>query len=419
MKVERILPSPGWVTTGDLRIALRSSPSRLRPFAPEILDFVADFSRAIFQSKEAAAYPELTALAFWMRKAELSRLSQDFENANARGVLWMPRGIVLHFPPANVDTIFVYSWLLATLTGNRSIIRLSARTTPQTDLLCNLLGPRLERAGPEMKNSMTVLRYGHETAITAELSSLCDVRVIWGGNAAVAAIRAIPLPYHAKELAFPDRSSLAVMDAEQYLGLDEAQSREVAHNFYNDVYWFDQMACSSPRQLVWVGSSERVKVAAAHFIQQLAAVTASRGYSVPAGAWLQKFVFTCRAILEQPVNSVIANQSMTVLELDQMASPPEEHCGAGLLFQVRADNLLDLVPHLHRRDQTLSYFGFSEDQLRALGLTLGGAAIDRMVPLGRALEFHRYWDGYDLVREFTRAVWIDPGPAAISKTRPL
>jgi hypothetical protein len=265
---------------------------------------------------------------------------------------------------------------------------------------------------------MTVLRYGHDPAITAELSAMCDVRVIWGGNAAVSAIRAVPLPYHAKEIAFPDRSSLSVLHAEQYLGLEERQSRELAHAFYNDVFWFDQMACSSPRQLVWVGSAERVKVAARQFIESLAAMTESRGYRVAAGAWLQKFVFTCRAILEQPVASVASNRTMTVLELDQMASPPEEHCGSGLLFQVRADNLLDLVPHLHRRDQTLSHFGFSEDQLRALAMALGGRAIDRIVPIGRALDFHRYWDGYDLVREFTRAVWIDAGPIATQKTRP-
>jgi hypothetical protein len=247
---------------------------------------------------------------------------------------------------------------------------------------------------------------------------MCDVRVIWGGNAAVSAIRAVPLPYHAKEIAFPDRSSLSVLNAEQYLGLEETQSRELAHAFYNDVFWFDQMACSSPRQLVWVGSAERVKVAARQFIEGLAAMTESRGYSLAAGAWLQKFVFTCRAILEQPVASVASNRTMTVLELDQMASPPEEHCGSGLLFQVRTDNLLDLVPHLHRRDQTLSYFGFSEDQLRALATALGGRAIDRIVPIGRALDFHRYWDGYDLVREFTRAVWIEPEAAATRKTRP-
>ncbi len=416
MRVERILPSPGWITTEELAAELRSTAPQLRPFAPEILDFVAALSRSIFQSKEASAYPELAALAFWMRKAELQRLSQDFENANTPGVLWMPRGVVLHFPPANVDTIFVYSWLLAMLTGNRSVLRLSTRTSPQADLLCDLLAARLERAGPELKNSIAVLRYGHESAITAELSAMCDVRVIWGGNSAVAAIRAVPLPYHAKEIAFPDRSSLAVVDAEQYLRLDDTQSQELAHSFYNDVFWFDQMACSSPRQLVWIGCAERVKLASRQFIQRLADMTASRGYSLATGAWLQKFVFTCRAILEQPVESVISNQSMTVLELDQIASPPEEHCGSGLLFQVRADSLLNLVPYLHRRDQTLSHFGFSEAELTALATALGGQAIDRIVPIGRALDFHRYWDGYDLLREFTRAVWVDAG-STTRKTR--
>ena len=157
--------------------------------------------------------------------------------------------------------------------------------------MCDLLAAALEQAGPELKNSMTVLRYGHDSEITAKLSAMCDVRVIWGGNAAVAAIRSVPLPYHAKEIAFPDRSSLAVVDAERYLSLEETPSQELARAFYNDVFWFDQMACSSPRQIVWVGRSERVEIAARQFIERLAAMTESRGYSLAPSAWLQKLGF--------------------------------------------------------------------------------------------------------------------------------
>ncbi|MFC6804089.1 acyl-CoA reductase [Deinococcus caeni] len=39
----------------------------------------------------------------------------------------MPRGLVFHVPPANVDTIFIYSWLMSVLAGNRNVIRLSSR----------------------------------------------------------------------------------------------------------------------------------------------------------------------------------------------------------------------------------------------------------------------------------------------------
>jgi hypothetical protein len=79
-----------------------------------------------------------------------------------------------------------------------------------------------------------------------------------------------------------------------------------------------------------------------------------------------------------------------------------------LLFQLRLDNLLQLVPILCRRDQTLAYFGFSEEELGALVRSLSGKAIDRLVPVGQALQFNRIWDGYDLVTEFTRIVSVEP-----------
>src|SRR5229473_1854189 len=43
------------------------------------------------------------------------------------GVRRFPRGLVFHVPPANVDTIFVYSWALSALAGNRNVVRISPR----------------------------------------------------------------------------------------------------------------------------------------------------------------------------------------------------------------------------------------------------------------------------------------------------
>jgi hypothetical protein len=38
------------------------------------------------------------------------------------------------------------------------------------------------------------------------------------------------------------------------------------------------------------------------------------------------------------------------------------------------------------------------------------------VPIGQALQFHRYWDGYDLLQEFCRCVYIE---AASLNGRPM
>lgn len=67
------------------------------------------------------------------------------------------------------------------------------------------------------------LRYNHDEEITAALSELCDVRVIWGGDETVRRLRAFPLSPGAKELTFPDRHSFAVISSEAYNKLSEGQ----------------------------------------------------------------------------------------------------------------------------------------------------------------------------------------------------
>ena len=54
--------------------------------------------------------------------------------------------------------------------------------------------------------------------------------------------------------------------------------------------------------------------------------------------------------------------------------------------------------------QTVSQAGFARDEWLAFvrGGPLGG--IDRIVPVGRALDFAPVWDGHDLWHAFTRQV---------------
>ena len=121
------------------------SPEALRGVAPlpsfdkASLAFVEALSSALMRMPEARMYPELTALAFWMRKANLERLRTDLEQRQGNALL-VPRGTVLHIAPSNVDTIFVYSWFLSLLTGNRNIVRFSSKVSVQDVVLVGAIG---------------------------------------------------------------------------------------------------------------------------------------------------------------------------------------------------------------------------------------------------------------------------------------
>jgi len=405
MDLELLCPEERTVSAEALLVACRSAAAPA-PFAPATLEFCGRFSQAILQDDEARRYPELVALGFFMRPAELTRLRQQFEALSGDGVLLVPRGLCFHIPPANVDTMFVYSWLLAALTGNKNLIRLSRRRTPQIDALLRLLRRTLAESPADTRSPTWIVTYGHEAEPTALLSQACDVRIVWGGDETVATLRRSPLPPRARELTFPDRYSLSAIDVAAYLALDDAGRQQLAAAFFNDAFWFDQRGCSSPRLLVWRGERAGAERASAAFFDGLAAEVHAKGYALAPAARIEKLSFSCGAIIDLPVDAYRGTDDVVVLRLSSLEGFRRDHCGGGLFFEVRVDALAELAPFLEARDQTLGCFGIPAAELRGFARSLNGRALDRIVPIGQALQFHRYWDGLDLLREFCRVVHV-------------
>ena len=396
--VDLVLPTRGRADLADVLARLVEAPVVL-PFSEQRMAFAADLSRAL--ARRGRGRPEVQALAFWMRKAELVRLAGSFNAGQSDRLRMMPRGTVFHIPPANVDTLFVYSWLLSLLTGNRNVVRLSSRIAD--DLMLDAIRDVLADH-PEVAAATVMLTYGHDAGITADISAQCDTRVIWGGDQTVRSIRAVPLPVHATELTFPDRFSLAAIGADAYRAMTDTSRDELAVHFYNDAFVFDQLACSSPRLLVWVGDPGD---AAQDFFDRVGKVTADRGYGVDASAAIAKLSEAYSAMIDLPVKSYRREgNTVTVLSVEDFPHVRGAFCGAGFFFQMQVRSLLDLVPHIRRCDQTLAVSGVSHEDQRALVDALVGTGIDRIVPIGRALDFNRVWDGYDLVAGLTRQVLV-------------
>ncbi|MEL6682527.1 MAG: acyl-CoA reductase, partial [Pseudomonadota bacterium] len=238
----------------------------LPPFHPSIVDFVGALSRALMKTQAARGFPEIISLAHWMRPRALLDLAENYAATRPVDTVPLSRGVALHFAPGNVDTIFLYSALLAILTGNRNVVRVSSRPSPQIDLLVEVLNTVLaDPAHHAVADRLLIVKYDHDDAITAALSGLCDLRVIWGGDQTVQTIRALPLPPRARDVSFPNRWSLAALSAEAVLACDTADLAKLGTDFANDAYWFGQMACSSPRMALWVGPAADCLAAAARF----------------------------------------------------------------------------------------------------------------------------------------------------------
>ncbi len=388
---------------------LGAAPS-LRPFDPAAVAFVRDLSRGILRGSGFRAFPELLAMAHALRPVEIDALGRSF--AERRGArMWLPRGTALHFAPANVDTIFVHSWVLSMLAGNANVVRLSTRRGPQVEALLDLVRELLDLPGHAAIAERTLLvSYEHDRAdATERLSAACDLRVIWGGDATVRAIRAVPLPPRAAEVVFADRFSVAALDASSVALASAADLERLAHDFANDAFWFDQRACSSPRLVAWVGAPDDRAIARDRFWPALTPhAHRHEGLASPAAAFARL----------SAAAELAARGKAFAIEADGAAAPMrarvravddemrEIHEGFGLFYELELDALDALGPHLHPRDQTLATFGLSPAALRAFIEALPHRALDRVVPVGQALQFSPVWDGYDLLATFTREVSV-------------
>jgi Acyl-CoA reductase (LuxC) len=416
MIVEQLVPARGDVDLDSVLAGLQADAGVIGPFADETVAFFAEVGRRLTSDPTTAAIPDLRALAFWMRRSHLVELKRQFESLAAEGTLRLPRGIVFHLPPGNVDTIFMYSWLLAALCGNRNIVRLPTVRSETVMAICATLNGVL--GTPEfahLRAALAVIGYPHDVEITTAISAHADVRVIWGGDATVARVREIPLPPRAVELTFADRYSIAAIDARAYLDAGAQKQSQLAEDFVSDTYPFDQAACSSPQIVVWSGSPSAAEEAAAAFFPSVAAAAERRGYGIDAGiAMAQTLAAATLAADGVADHSERYGRHLMVVDVDGASDLERTHVGGGFLLAMRVDELADLAPYLRRSDQTLTQFGYSDAELRELVRRAApGGGLDRIVPFGQALTFDRFWDGYDLLAAFTRAVRVTADPTVI------
>lgn len=366
-------------------------------------DFLAGFGRMLLAPALARRHPELGALGFFLRPGELARTLDRLAGEHVR----VPRGLVFHIPPANVDTVFVYSWALSALMGNRNVVRLSPRAGEVTGVLVETLRAALAGADPVVAGTQRMISYARSDEVTAALSAACDLRVIWGGDDTVTGIRRHPLAPHARDLTFPDRSSFSVVSAAAWLAAPPATRAATADGFVTDAYLFDQAACSSPRAVFWVGSAADYGRARPDFTRHLAEALARRGWDVDAAMAVEKRVATYGLAADGAASAIAFHgNALAEVTLTSSAARPRRWLGAGTFAHARLDDLAELAGLVERRDQTMTHFGFAAADLRLLATALAGRGVDRMVPVGGALTFHRVWDGVDLPAEFTRLVTV-------------
>lgn len=395
---------------GDVLDRLAREPA-WRPFDARAVGFVGRLSRRLLTHRRIRDFPELAALGHWFRPARLE-LMGGVRGELANDTYTVGRGLAFHLAPSNVDSVSMYSWLLSLLAGNANIVRVSQKLGPQLQFFLEVMREvASELAFSSVGSRIVILTYPHDEVTTRAISARCHLRVVWGGDATVATIRAVPLRPTALEVVFPDRFSLAAIEAAALLSADSAELDELARRFYNDAFWFAQQACSSPRVIYWVGTPESCRQARERFWAAVERETARREpENTPAMMMARVSAAFELAGVQSAQLTGAGGLSAMPMRLDMergLASDLKDiHCGNGLFLEDSLHVLSALAPQLSDREQTLSIFGFDRSSLEGLLDALPPRALDRIVPIGTALEFSKTWDGLDLIATFTRRIEV-------------
>jgi hypothetical protein len=368
--------------------------------------FLADLSRCLLADSRVRDLPDVVTFAYWCRQANLTRLSAKL-SSNDRFLMGL--GLTFHICPSNVPINFAFSLAFGLISGNTCILRLPSRQSKTLDVLVEVIAKLVHR--PEhitLLDAVMLMRFERNDLVSRFWLSVADARIVWGGDETVAYIRSLPCRPRSREVAFPDRYSICVVDPIALVELDDVRLREVCLALFNDVYLMDQAACSSPQLLVWIGDEGVVNRAKQRLWPLMADVVRQR-YKPEAIQIMDKYVQAClNALKNSRVTDVYRHDNMLYrLNLSRLSPDQDEYRGySGTIHEVTLPELSLIVPVINERYQTLSYFGLNAQDVRNLIANHGLRGIDRVVPIGRALEMGAIWDGYDIVRSLSREIDI-------------
>lgn len=382
---------------------LRLSRYCVTPFSEEVISFLDSLSKDLFS--KSRAFPGLAPLAFFIRRSNTLKIKNEFVSRLPLGSVSTPQGIVFHIPPTNVDSLFLYTLALSLLCGNSNVVRISRNAGQETEFLLETIIKTLAQH-KQVSDLVTFISFDRDQAVLDSISELSDVRMVWGGDSTVNAIRSSPLGVHGKELAFPDRMSLTAINCDFWNSMKVTEKTSIVEKLYNDTFWFDQMACSSPQQIVFVSENRQLSFDVEQELSSLLDLYAQNRYLDTDGQAINKMVAIVKAIGLGATRANWKSNSLVTVEGLNLNSTEKIRPGGGYFSTQTVSSLMQISEQINRKIQTLSYLGFTPQELENFVKGLNGRGIDRIVPIGQALDFNEIWDGKQLLMEMQRLVTI-------------
>lgn len=384
--------------TGTANIAedLPDIPA-LAPFDGRIIEFLNDVSRILMKDPRSKAYSDVVTFAFWIRKGSLMKLKGRFHKDKG---IHLGKGVVFHIAPSNVPVNFAYSLVSGLICGNANVVRVPGKDYPQVGIIVDAFNKVLENC-EDLRPYVLCVRYDHRKEINDLFSSVADMRVVWGGDQTIAELRKSQLPPRSGEITFADRYSLAVIDSDSYLAIED--KKRAAEDFYNDTFFSDQNACTSPRVIIWTGG----KIAEAkevfwktehELVKQKYPFQPIMGVNKLTSSYLIA-VSDHRVKVEPHEDNLIVR--VLISEINENIMDYKDN--SGYFFEYSCKDITEITPLCNdKRCQTVAYIGNPKVLLPFIKSGVKG--IDRVVPMGKTMDFDLIWDGCNLPELLTRTI---------------
>ena len=368
------------------------------PFADEVIEELDALSKALMKDPASRQYPDVVTFGFFIRKANIQKLKGVF--SDQRSAIRLGWGMVFHIAPSNVPVNFAYSVVAGLLAGNTNVVRVSQKQFPQVDII-------VKHMRATNMHRVAVVRYPHESNANEVFSGLCNVRVIWGGDATIETIRKNAIPARAFDICFADRYSIAAIRPKAILEASDEEITKLAERFYNDTYLFDQNACSAPHLVCWLGEKENVKKAK-EVLWDAVYEYAKAHYQFQDVMAVDKLTALYKQAVAMPTHDEQTKDN--VLRRVEIKSLPCDidtfRCAGGYFTECEVKSLDDIALIVSAKYQTLAYYGFERQELEAFVQRNRLTGIDRIVPFGETIAFSLTWDGRDLIQSMSRVVSI-------------
>lgn len=364
----------------------------------EFCSYTSEISRAILKSHYIRIYPDLAALGFWCRHTNIKTIKSNILKQKLEK---LGRGLCFHIAPSNIPINFAFSYFFGLLAGNSNIVRLPSKKYQQNIILCEIISSIIDKY-PNIKKATTFVEYPRNSNWTQIFSSMADVRMIWGGDETIRILKSYQTKPRCVDVCFCDRYSICIINADSIKNLDSNALKNLANNFYNDTYSMDQNACSSPQILYWINDDLKAR----ERFWEAVSKYAKAKYDLSDVVIIDKITNICNNAINfyDDIKSFKKDENILYrMEINKVKKLNLKGIG-GLFYECALNDINELLFIITDKYQTITYFGLNPKDILEEIIKNNIRGIDRIVPIGKAMDIGINWDGYDLITMLSRGI---------------